>query len=496
MALTPRLDLRQSQSLVMTPQLQQAIKLLQLSNIELSAFVDAELEQNPLLERDDGQGTAATSEDIPVADAAQEIGDAPLVDSLPGQNEEAPLDLDYENTFTNGGLDEGGDGLTDWGNRGGRHDFGDEDGFEDNLTRELSLRDHLQSQLNLDIDQPADRLIARHLIEMLDEAGYLSGDLEQLAQTLGCPLQTVEAVLTRLQRFDPAGLFARSLSECLALQLRDRNRLDPCMQALLQNLDLLARRDLPQLMKICGCDAEDLAEMIAEIRSLNPKPAMAFDHSSAPPVTPDVLMRPAPGGGWLVELNNDTLPKVLVNTRYYAKITSASRNKDEKSYLTERFQSANWLVKSLHQRATTILKVASEIVRQQDQFFHKGIQHLKPLVLKDIALEISMHESTVSRVTANKFIATPRGIFELKYFFTQAISSNDGGESHSAEAVRHRIKTLIDQEAPTDILSDDKIVEILKADGVDIARRTVAKYREGMHIPSSVQRRRDKMLTS
>jgi RNA polymerase sigma-54 factor len=205
-------------------------------------------------------------------------------------------------------------------------------------------------------------------------------------------------------------------------------------------------------------------------------------------------MRPAAGGGWLVELNNDTLPRVLVNTRYYAKISGASRNKEEKTYLTERFQSANWLVKSLHQRATTILKVATEIVRQQDAFFHRGIQHLRPLVLKDIALEISMHESTVSRVTANKFIATPRGIFELKYFFTQALGGSDGGESHSAEAVRHRIKSLIDQEPATDILSDDKIVEILKAEGVDIARRTVAKYRESMHIPSSVQRRRDKMM--
>ena len=493
MALTPRLDLRQSQSLVMTPQLQQAIKLLQLSNLELSAFVEAELEQNPLLERDDGQAATAADE-APAAESNDAAVEAPLVDVLPGQSEEAPLDLDYENTFTNGGVDEGGDGLADWGNRGGRHDFGGDEGFEDTLTRELSLRDHLQSQLNLDVTDPADRLVALHLIEMLDEAGYISGSLDALAATLGCEVARVEKVLVRLQRFDPPGLFARTLAECLALQLRDRDRLDPAMQTLLDNLDVLARRDMAQLMRLCGVDAEDLAQMIAEIRALNPKPALAFDHTVAPPVTPDVLMRPSPGGGWLVELNSDTLPKVLVNTRYYAKINSASRNRDEKSYLTERFQSANWLVKSLHQRATTILKVATEIVRQQDLFFHKGIRYLKPLVLKDIALEIGMHESTVSRVTANKFIATPRGIFELKYFFTQALGGADGGESHSAEAVRHRIKTLIDQEPATDILSDDKIVDILKGEGVDIARRTVAKYREGMHIPSSVQRRRDKMM--
>jgi len=495
MALTPRLDLRQSQSLVMTPQLQQAIKLLQLSNLELSVFVEQELEQNPLLERDDNQA-GATASDEPAAPDPLEIPDAPLVDVLPGQSEEAPLDLDYENTFTNGGVDESGDGLADWGNRGGRHDFGDEGDFEDNLTREISLRDHLQSQLNLDIIVPAERLIARHLIEMLDEAGYLSGDLPLLAETLGCDLADIEAVLDRLQHFDPPGLFARSLAECLALQLRELNRLDPAMQTLLDNLDLLARRDMAQLMRLCGIDGEDLTQMITEIRALNPKPALAFDHHVAPPVTPDVLMRPNQGGGWVVELNNDTLPRVLVNTRYYAKVTSASRSKDDKSYLTERFQSANWLVKSLHQRATTILKVASEIVRQQDAFFHRGIQHLRPLVLKDIALEIAMHESTVSRVTSNKFIATPRGIFELKYFFTQSIAGSDGGEAHSAESVRHRIKALIDQEAAADVLSDDKIVDVLKSEGIDIARRTVAKYREAMHIPSSVQRRRDKMMQS
>lgn len=494
MALTPRLDLRQSQSLVMTPQLQQAIKLLQLSNLELSAFVEAELEQNPLLERDDGPApTAEEVRETLSADTAP--AEAPMVDVVPGQAEEAPLDLDYDNTFTNNGtMDESGELSGEYGNRGGRLDFSEDGDFEQTLTREESLRDHLMSQLNLDITEAGDRLIGIYLIEMLDEAGYLSGDLDALAEALGCEPARVEAVLARLQRFDPAGLFARSLSECLALQLRERNRLDPCMQALLDNLELLARRDLSQLMRICSVDSEDLTQMIAEIRALDPKPALAFDHYVAPPVTPDVLMRQAGGGGWLVELNNDTLPRVLVNTRYYAKISGASRSKEDKTYLTERFQSANWLVKSLHQRATTILKVATEIVRQQDAFFHRGIQHLRPLVLKDIALEISMHESTVSRVTANKFIATPRGIFELKYFFTQALGGSDGGEAHSAEAVRHRIKTLIDQEPAAEVLSDDKIVDILKAEGVDIARRTVAKYREAMHIPSSVQRRRDKMM--
>ncbi|PKU23423.1 RNA polymerase factor sigma-54 [Telmatospirillum siberiense] len=494
MALSPRLDLRQTQSLVMTPQLQQAIKLLQLSNMELTAFVEEELERNPLLETDDRERTP----DEPAVEAdTRTSADEPLVDSLPGQQEEAPLDLDYDNTWNNDSQADGGGGLTDWGGRGGRLDFEDGDsGYEQTVAREIGLRDHLVSQINVDLTDPADRLIAVYLVEMVDEAGYLIGSIEDAAVTLGCPLERVEAILERLQRFDPPGIFARNLAECLTLQLKDKNRFDPAMQSLIEHLDMLARREITALMRVCGVDAEDLSEMIAEIRALDPKPALIFDHVVAQPVTPDVLMRPAPGGGWIVELNSDTLPRVLVNTRYYTKVVTSARNKEEKSYLSERFQSANWLVKSLHQRANTILKVASELVRQQEAFFQKGIQHLRPLVLRDIASAISMHESTVSRVTANKYMATPRGIYELKYFFTQAIAGSDGGEAHSAESVRHRIKSLIDAEVPNDILSDDRIVDILKADGVDIARRTVAKYREAMHIASSVQRRREKTMGS
>jgi RNA polymerase sigma-54 factor len=278
------------------------------------------------------------------------------------------------------------------------------------------------------------------------------------------------------------------------LQLRERNRLDPAMQALLANLELLAKRDLSQLLKLCGVDAEDLREMIQEIKALNPKPGQVFDQSLSQPVVPDIIMRPQPGGTWLIELNNDTLPRVLVNTRYYTRISGSAKRKEEKDYLSERFQSANWLVKSLHQRATTILKVASEIVRQQDGFFRLGVTGLKPLILRDIAEAIGMHESTVSRVTTNKFMATPRGMFELKYFFTSAIANSGGGEAHSAEAVRFRIRSLIEAEIPAEILSDDKLVEILRGEGIDIARRTVAKYREALRIPSSVQRRREKSL--
>ncbi len=486
MALAPRLDLRHTQALVMTPQLQQAIKLLQLSNLELSEFVEQELERNPLLERDDDHGPA----DEPPQPDVKAAADEPILEmAAPGQAE-APLDIDYDNTWqADAGLDGG-----DWRSRGGSGIDDGEDYLERTLSRGVTLREHLLEQLNIDIDDAADRLIGVHLIEMLNEAGYLMGGLDEAAAMLGCEAARIEAVLARLQGFDPCGVFARSLAECLAIQLRERNRLDPAMQALLDHLDLLAKRDLPGLMRACGVDAEDLADMIGEIKGLNPRPAVAFDTEIAQPITPDVILRRAPDGSWLVELHSDTLPRVLVNSRYYTKVSAAVRSREDKGYLSEQLQSANWLVKSIHQRATTILKVASEIVRQQDAFFRLGIQHLRPLVLRDIAQAIGMHESTVSRVTTNKYMTTPRGMFELKYFFSQAIAAAAGGESHSAEAVRHRIKGLIDNEEARNVLSDDRIVDVLKANGVDIARRTVAKYREAMNIPSSVQRRREKML--
>ncbi len=380
-------------------------------------------------------------------------------------------------------------------NAGGRTDFAERHAdLEATLSDRPSLREHLIEQLIIDVADPVDRMIGMQLIESLDDAGWLSEEASLIAERLDCPAARVERVLAIMQRFDPPGLFARGLKECLALQLRDRNRLDPAMQAMLDNLELLARHDKPALLRICGVDEEDLAEMVAEIRSLNPKPAQAFDHEVALTVTPDIIMRAHPDGGWTVELNPETLPRVLVNIDYFARIRSGVRDKKEREYINDCFQSANWLVKSLHQRATTILKVATEIARQQDAFFRKGIEHMKPLVLRDIAEAIEMHESTVSRVTTNKFIHTPRGLFELKYFFSAAIAHVGGGAAHSAESVRFRIKSLIDGESPNQILSDDRLVEILNEEGIDIARRTVAKYREAMKIPSSVQRRRQKNL--
>jgi RNA polymerase sigma-54 factor len=477
MALSQRLDLRQTQALVMTPQLQQAIKLLQLSNLELSTFIEGELEQNPLLERDETPADGA-AEPTPAPD--EHDGDeVKLWQEAAGSEGEGNLDLagDPAAWQSHTTRDSGGSALP---------------GLDQTLTRPETLHDHLLAQLSLDSADPVDRMIGAHLVDMVDEGGYLRGELADVAERLGCAVERVAATLTLLQRFDPPGVFARNLPECLALQLRDRNRLDPAMQALLDNLPLLASRNAPALMQLCGVDADDLAEMVAELKALNPKPGLAFDTGGAEPVIPDVMVRPQ-GGGWAIELNSETLPRVLVNNRYYAEVSGAARSKAERDYLSERYQQANWLVKALHQRATTILKVATEIVRQQEGFFRDGVQHLRPLVLRDIAEAIDMHESTVSRVTSNKYMATSRGIFELKYFFTAAIAAASGGEALSAEAVRFRIKALIEAEAD-DVLSDDRIVEILLKEGIDIARRTVAKYREAMRIPSSVQRRRERLL--
>jgi RNA polymerase sigma-54 factor len=481
MALTQRLDIRQSQALVMTPQLQQAIKLLQLSNVELTAYIEGELEQNPLLERDE-----SPSEDIAAAEPPEVTapGEASHEEAIEAWHEVAGSEGE-------GNLDLAGDPSA-WKTSGARPDGDDLPSLDQTLARPTTLREHLLSQLAEEIKDPASRVIGAHLVDQIDEAGYLTVELSSVAELMGCDIACVEAVLAQLQRFDPPGVFARNLAECLAIQLKERNRYDPAMQKLLENLSLVASRDIAQLLKLCQVDTADLAEMVAEIRALDPKPGLLYDGAIAQPVVPEVFVRPL-GAGWAVELNSETLPRILINTRYYTEVSASARNKSAKDYLAERYQSANWLVKALHQRATTILKVSREIVRQQDGFLRHGVTHLRPLVLRDIAQAIGMHESTVSRVTTNKYMLTPRGIFELKYFFTSSIATSTGGDALSAEAVRFRIKALIDSEA-NDVLSDDRIVDILLKEGVDIARRTVAKYREAMHIPSSVHRRREKAL--
>jgi RNA polymerase sigma-54 factor len=483
MVLTPKLELRQGQQLVMTPQLQQAIRLLQLSNLELGVFVENELERNPLLERDeaaraaeeakgagqDGKTRAVNDTSADARGGSALNGDRPMGD----QSGWASVKLRTHN----------GDG--------------EDANLEEFVAATRSLADHLTEQLHLMVTDPAERLIGVHLIHMVDEAGYLPASLEDVAMRLGAPVDLVERVLTKLQGFDPPGVFARNLAECLALQLKDANRYDPQIARLLDNLALLGNHNLSALKRAVAVDGEELVEMVAEIKRLNPKPGLKFGSIQIQPILPDVLVRPGPDGSWVLELNSETLPRVLVNRSYYATVAKTARSEQDKGYLVECLQSANWLVKSLDQRARTILRVAEEIVRQQDGFLTHGVEHLKPLNLRTVADAINMHESTVSRVTSNKYMSTPRGIFELKYFFTSAISSSNGiGEAHSSEAVRHRIRQLIGAETPQSVLSDDKLVEYLKRDGIDIARRTVAKYREALRIPSSVQRRRAKQMAA
>jgi RNA polymerase sigma-54 factor len=363
--------------------------------------------------------------------------------------------------------------------------------FAATLTRLPTLAEHLTDQLHLAVETVAERLIGQHLIGSLNEAGYLTSDVASMAETLGTSPAHVEAVLVKLQQCDPAGVFARDLKECLSLQLKELDRYDPAMASLVDNLELVAKRDYNALKTLCKVDIDDLKDMIAELRGLNPKPGHAFGSDPVQPVIPDVIVRASPEGAWNIELNTETLPRVLINNQYLAKVSSSAARSEDKLYLSECQANATWLVKSLDQRAKTILKVAREIVRQQDAFLVLGVQHLRPLNLKTVADAIEMHESTVSRVTSNKYMSTPRGIFELKYFFTTAIASSElDGDAHSAESVRHRIKEHIAAEGD-DVLSDDTIVEKLKSSGIEIARRTVAKYRESLGIPSSVQRRRE-----
>ena len=462
-----------------------------------SAFVEEELERNPLLDRaSDGPEAPVAGE--PATERAEfsdsgdsgsygdEGGDASDMASgsageafEPGQEDwlnrdlgsrteiEQTLDTPLDNVFSEEpaeaaarvAQDAAPTAYTEWGG-GASND--DDYNLEAFVAAEVTLGGHLAEQLAVAFSGPAERMIGQYLIDLVDDAGYLPADLGQAAERLGASQADVDAVVSVLQKFDPPGVCARNLSECLAIQLRELNRYDPAMQALVENLDLLARRDIASLRKLCGVDDEDITDMIGEIRRLDPKPGLKFGSARTQTMVPDVYVRPGPDGGWHVELNSDTLPRVLVNQVYYTELSKTIRKDGDKSYFSDCLQNATWLVRALDQRARTILKVATEIVRQQDGFFTHGVAHLRPLNLKAVADAIQMHESTVSRVTANKYMATNRGSFELKYFFTASIASADGGEAHSAEAVRHHIKLLIDAEAPAAILSDDTIVERLR----------------------------------
>ncbi|MCA0208825.1 MAG: RNA polymerase factor sigma-54 [Proteobacteria bacterium] len=486
MALGPRLDLRQSQSLVMTPQLQQAIKLLALSNLELEAYLAEALEGNPLLDATsaDGDGGAGDPGDergaeAPTAEAASLDADEALSSDSGTAN-----DLDVDLAAESFHHDSASDSV-------GLSGAGEDIDFDSFAEAEGTLHDHLLAQVGERFGG-IEAIVAGQLVALIDEAGYLRADLAELAAQLGVPLALVEAILAGIQCFDPSGVGARDLAECIAIQAREADRYDPAMATMIAHLDLVAKGAFPQLKRICGVDDEDLADMIRELRSYDPKPGLKFGGDGAQAVVPDLYIRQTTKG-WAVEINSGTLPRLLVNRRYYTELAKGAAAKS-KAWLSEQLAGANWLVRALDQRQRTIVKVASEIVKQQEGFFLHGVAHMRPLTLRQVAEAIGMHESTVSRVTSNKYLSCPRGLFELKYFFSSGISATEGDGAVSAEAVKSRIKAMIEAEDAKAILSDETIAQKLSAEGHDIARRTVVKYREAMGYGSSVQRRRQKAL--
>jgi RNA polymerase sigma-54 factor len=477
--LGPSLSIRQTQALVLTPQLQQAIKLLQLSNLELEAYIAEELSKNPLLEARSGEEdgdqapSPAASEEVEGDEAAEDPG---ADDLIRGQAEDdRPLDVDWTaealetDSFSDVVTSSGGDEAFD---------------FDRIQYSAASLAEHLIDQLHGQSGDVGD--LARIIAETVDETGYLTVPLDNIVDLTGAPAQLVEQALQIVQGLEPPGVGARSLAECLALQAKAVDRYDPAMARLIDNLELLSKGRLTDLKRICGVDDEDLADMIRELRSYDPKPGCQFSGASVEEVTPDVFVRKT-RGGYSVELNQTTLPRLLVNRRYYQELKSGPQDKASKAWLSECLQTASWLVKALDQRARTIVKVVSEIVKRQQGFFDRGVSAMKPMTLREVAEAIEMHESTVSRVTSNKYLLCDRGLFELKYFFGSGVQSAEG-DGAAAEAVKAAIKEVI--EAETDILSDDAIAALLKQRGFDCARRTVVKYREAMGIGSSIQRRR------
>ena len=477
MGLGPSLSIRQTQALVLTPQLQQAIKLLQLSNLELDAFIAEELSKNPLLEAQAGEDEREAPIQSTDDSDGDEAPDDPGADHLiMGQAEDdRPLDVDWTAEALE--TDSFNDVVT---SSGGEEAFD----FERVQYSAASLAEHLQDQLHGQSGDVGD--LARIITETLDETGYLTVSLDQIAELTGASLPLLERALALVQGLDPPGVGARSLAECLALQAKAADRYDPAMARLIDNLDLLSKGRMQDLKRICGVDDEDLADMIRELRAYDPKPGCGFSASATEEVSPDVFVRKS-RGGYSVELNQATLPRLLVNRRYYQELKAGPQDKASRAWLSECLQSASWLVKALDQRARTIVKVVSEIVKRQQGFFDRGVSAMKPMTLREVAEAIEMHESTVSRVTSNKYLLCDRGLFELKYFFGSGVQSAEG-EGAAAEAVKAGIREIIDHE--TEVLSDDAIAALLKQRGFDCARRTVVKYRESMGIGSSIQRRR------
>ena len=473
MSTSLRLDLRQSQQLVMTPQLQQAIKLLQMSNIDLAAFVEDQIDQNPLLTREEPEAPAQPTDEA-------ETGEAPApgaTDAADRVTEAGDMALAGE-TFDTGTENLHDTARADAPPAGapGVGPAADEElpDLEARLAAGTTLREHLLAQIGqMRADDPLPQL-ARAVVEELDPDGYFRADEDAMAGRLGVGRGTLARALALVQGCEPAGIAARSLAECFALQLADQGGPDPEMARLLDGLELLAAGETARLCRQHSLDADTLPQMLAELRRLDPYPARAFAPEPAETVVPDILMRPIEPAGWHVELNPDTLPRVLIDQAYAAEIRDGDAR--TRSYLKKCREDANWLTRSLDQRARTILKVSSEIVAHQDRFFREGVSGLRPLSLAMVAEAVSMHESTVSRVTANKYMATPRGVLPLKFFFSNAVG---GGEGQASDAVRERIRRLIEAEAPDAVLSDDRIVQILRGEGTDIGRATSPRMKNG-----------------
>ena len=474
MALGPRLDLRQTQSLVMTPQLQQAIRLLALSNIELESFIADAIADNPLVTLDTGEGESAVPE--PAAETAPQAGEG---------DGEAALDLTPDSDFQTG---EAGPS----GGTGSQVDMPLRD-IGETASSTVTLHEHLDSQVGGVAGSALQLSIARHIIGQLDEAGYLSLPLQTIAGDLGASEADAEAALAMVQSLDPTGVGARDLAECLALQAKEADRFDPCMEVLLSRLDLLAAGDFARLRRMCGVDEDDFADMVAELRRYDPKPGCRFGGDPVPAVHPDVFVA-ADGADWKIAINRQTLPRVLVDREYYTELRAGCDDKAARGWLSEKLADAGWLAKALDQRQKTILKVAREIVKRQEGFFRKGVSALVPLTLREVAETIDMHESTISRVTSAKYLGCSRGTFELKYFFSSGVAAKGEDGGASAQAVKAAIRELIDAETADRVLSDDALVKALDARGYSLARRTVAKYREALGLGSSVQRRRQKKL--
>jgi len=470
---TARLNLGQSvalrRGLTLTPAMRQSMKLLALSNLELSQFLAEALSENPLLE---------AASDLPEQPAA--LPRRPRAPNRPRPARPLP-----------GGL------ASIWRNLDRRPRDSGSAGDGEIPAAGPTLHDHLLHQLGTDVADPADRAIGRALIETVDEAGYLTGDPAEIARRLGQPTDRVMGILRRLQAFDPPGICGRTLAECLALQLEDRCRLSDVFRRLLDNLELLAEGNRRELMKRCGVDAAGLSAMMAELTRLDPRPGLTFDRAEAAAIAPDLVIERGPDGAWRVELDDRSLPRLAINESYAA---TAGTTAVARAFLGERRQAARWLLDALDRRGKTLLRVADAIVQRQGAFLDGGAAGLKPLSRREIAAALSLHESTVGRATAKKYASTPRGVLALTDFFGGRLGksgdgiNSDGAVGHAPAAVRLHIKRLIEAESPFRPLSDDRLGELLRRQGIGISRRTVAKYREMLRIPSSFRRRRGQDL--